>query len=157
MSKTSLWIVTVLLFVGAIYILFIMLPGRQSKLAKEGVTVDGTVQMVDQRPGPDGSGSLFFVTLIYKDNEGKNHQVTRQMFDAGAWEGLKANQDIKVHYLPSDADNGSIPGAEGMTTPRAGAFKFLAYTFILAAFGTGFLAFRAAESRGSSGPIMSNR
>jgi len=156
MSKTSLWVITALLLIGAIYVLFIYLPGRQSELARKGILGYGTVQMKDQRPtGPDGS-TEYFVVLIYQDASGKNHQVTRQMFDVGAWDGLKANQDIKVTYLPSDPDNGSIPGAEGMTTPRAGAFKFLAWSAIFAAIATGVLAYRATP-RNTGGPVMTRR
>jgi hypothetical protein len=153
MSKTSLWIITGLLLCGAIYLLFIFLPGRQSELAKKGVRADGTVQMVDSRPTGSDDSMAYFVTLLYQDAEGKNHQVTRQMFDAGAWSDLKAGKDVKVYYLPSDPDHGSIPGAEGMTTPRAGAFKFLAWSAILAACITGFLAYRAAPKK-SGGPVV---
>ena len=153
MSKTSLWVITALLLCVAIYLLFIYLPGRQSVLAKKGVRGDGTVQMKDSRPVGQDGGTEYYVTLIYQDAQRKNHQVTRQMFDVGAWEDLKANQDVKVYYLPNDPDNGSIPGAEGMTTPRAGAFKFLAWSAIFAAAGTGFLAYRA-RPRKAGGPVM---
>jgi hypothetical protein len=156
MSKTSLWVITALLLIVAFYILFIYLPGRQSELAKKGIQGEGTVQMKDSRPtGPDGS-TEYYVTLIYQDAQHKNHQVTRQMFDVGAWEGLAAGKDVKVYYLPSDPDNGSIPGAEGMTTPRAGAFRFLAWSAILASIITGFLAYRAKPKQ-SGGPVMSRR
>lgn len=155
MSKNSLWIITSLLLLGAIYLLFIYLPGRQSELAKKGVRGDGTVQMTDSRPtGPNGS-TEYYVTLLYQDGEGKNHQVTRQMFDVGAWQDLKAGKDVKVYYLPSDPDHGSIPGAEGMTTPRAGAFRFLAWSSIIAAFISGFLAYRASKPAG--GPVVTRR
>lgn len=153
MSKTSLWAITILLLAGFIYLRFIYLPGRQSELARKGVQGYGTVQMKDQRPTSPDNSTEYFVTLIYQDAQGKNHQVTRQMFDTGAWENLKANQEIKVYYLPSDPDNGSIPGAEGMTTPRAGAIGFLAWSAFLAACVTGFLAYRATPKT-AGGPVM---
>jgi hypothetical protein len=156
MSKGSLWFITALLLIGAIYVLFIYLPGRQSELAKKGVQGYGTVQMKDSRPTGKEGEIEYFVTLIYQDTSGKNHQITRQMYDVGAWDGLKANQDIKVTYLPSDPDNGSIPGAEGMTTPRAGAFKFLAWSAIIVSFFTGYLAYRA-KPKPAAGPVMTRR
>lgn len=157
MSKTALWIISALLFCGAIYLLYIYLPGRQSELAKQGkFDKYGQVQMKDSRPDGDGKVSLF-VTVLYKDEEGKNHRSTRQMYDAGLWDSLKTNQDIKVYYLPADPDNGSVEGAEGMTTPRAGAFRFLAWTTVLAGFITAFLAWRAPKPSGDRGPVMTRR
>src|SRR4051812_42476370 len=108
MSRNLLWTISAILFLGAIYLMFFYLRGQQSELAKHGRIAYGQVQMKDSIPTPDKT--LYTVTLIYEDDQHKNHMNKIEMYDTGIWDGLKSNQDIKVYYLPNDPDHGSIPG-----------------------------------------------
>src|SRR5579862_7329298 len=94
MSRTQFWILTVLLVGGAFYVFFVMLPGRQSELARNGIQGYGTVEYKDSRPTPDGT--VYTVMLLYQDAQNKNHRHEVIMYDVGAWNDLKAKQDIKV-------------------------------------------------------------
>jgi hypothetical protein len=81
-----------------------------------------------------------------------------EMFDTGAWDNLQTNQDIKVYYLPTDPDHGSVPGGEGMTTRKAGAYRFIGWSAIFAAIGLGVYGwFQPKREKRPKGPVMTRR
>jgi hypothetical protein len=86
------------------------------------------------------------VTFIFPDSSGRNHQVTRAVFDKGVWDSLRANQEVKVYYLASDPEQAAIQGTEGLAVPHGAALRFVGWTLILAAAGCGVAAFRRANN-----------
>src|SRR5437588_238848 len=104
MSRNTLWFLTILCLGIACAIWFVFLPGRQSKLAREGILGYGTVQMKDSRPDIEGHMHNF-VTIIFQDSQNKNHRIEPEVYDSGVFDSLQAKQDLKVRYLASDPDH----------------------------------------------------
>lgn len=156
MSRNLLWVISAILFIGAIYLMYVYVPGQNSDLARKGLIGYGKVQMKDSIPTPEKT--VYTVTLIYEDDQHKNHMNKVEMYDTGAWDRLQTNQDIKVYYLPNDPDHGSIPGGQGMTTPKAGAYRFLGWSAIFAAIGLAVYGyFQPKPEPRAKGPVMTRR
>jgi hypothetical protein len=139
MSRTHLWILTILLVGGAFAIWFVYLPTRQTDLQQRGKIGYGTVQLKDSRPIADGS-MVYTLTFIFTDEQNRNHQVTVQMLDKGRWDSLKEKQDIKVRYLPEDPEHASLEGGERMVVPHSSALSFVAWSLLIAGIVAGVYA-----------------
>ena len=154
MGKTALWIVTILLDVFAFFLMFFMAPGGKSELASRGVRGTGTVILKDTQQSANGA-AMNMITFEFLDAQNKNHRINRQMFDEGRFNSLSPKQDINVLYLPENQEIAATDGMEGLSSPKAGAFNFVAWSAIIASFVTGYMAIKSqlagpkpAKSRG---------
>src|SRR5215475_2021365 len=102
MSPAKLWTIAIVLTLINIGLIWFYIPSRQSDIAKKATgREDGQVRLKDSAPLGDGR-VLFTVQFVYPDAQKKNHDVMNQLEDSGLWDGLKANQYVKVHYVPED-------------------------------------------------------
>jgi hypothetical protein len=170
MSKTMLWILAVLLVGGGLYLIYGFIPSRQSAVAKRGVKSEGQVLLKDMRPNKAGSVDRV-VTLVYRDNEDRNHQVDNIVDDEGLYESLKANQYVTVYYLPEDKSKAFMQGAYAIINPpaqtggpasltvvsiaRAAGWRFLAWTMVLAGIAAAVYAwFKPKPQKKEAGPAV---
>ena len=144
------WVIgAVLIVVGAV-LLWVLPTAAPSELGSRGVHSLGQVQMKDSQPA-DGGKLVYTVTFIFPDTMGRNHMVTRQVYDVGLWDRLKVGSEIKVRYLPEKPEEASFGGAEGMASPRGRAVSFVGWSALIAGVVVCWMAFRSAEARARAG------
>jgi len=131
--------------IGALCLLFIYLPGRQSEVARRGIKTEGQVLMKDSVPDGKG-GTLLTVRFVYRDAQNKNQMADNRLLDAGLWESLKRDQYVRVYYLPDRPGQAYIDGAEGLVPPHASALKFLAYSMLLGSIPLWFWAYFVSKN-----------
>jgi hypothetical protein len=171
MSKTMWWILAVLLVGGGLYLIYGFIPSRQSTVAKRGVKSEGQVLLKDIRPNKQGSVDRM-VTLVYRDDENRNHQVENIVDDEGLYDSLKANQYVTVYYLPEDKSKAFMQGAYAIVTrsaqmdgpvsltvvsiPRVSAWRFLGWSMVIAGIVAGVYAWfkPKPEKKSQTGPAV---
>jgi hypothetical protein len=130
MKPALAWTMALFLTAASLYLLFIHIPGGRSELARRGIQTIGTVQLKDSRPSQDG-GLIYTITFIFADANKKNHRVERRAYDLGLWERLKANQELRVYYLPENPEVASFVGGELMTSPASSSLRFIAWSALI--------------------------
>jgi hypothetical protein len=150
MSSRTLWILAVLLTVGPLYLMFVVLPGTQSDVARRGIKATGQVRLKDSRP-MSGGGMEYNVTFIFEDTMKRNHQVTRVVYDKGAWDRLMPNTDVKVYFTPENPDGATLEGGAGMASPHSAAFSFLGWSLFAVGVYLAYAAIKAARAAAPPG------
>lgn len=125
-----LWGLGLLLLVASLVLLFWVIPGGTTDLAKRGIRTEATVQLADSKPGPNGESEMT-VTFIFQDSMRRNRQVTRRMFDQGRWSELKPGKEIKVIYLPENPDGASLEGGEGLASKQSATLTYVAWSALI--------------------------
>ncbi|HSV73642.1 MAG TPA: DUF3592 domain-containing protein [Chthonomonadales bacterium] len=157
------WLVGAALIALGVALLWVLPVLAPSEIRARGVESRGQVQMKDSVPGAGGD-LTYTVTFIFPDTMGRNHMVTRPVYDVGLWERLEVGSEVKVRYLPEDPEAASFQGAEGMGPRRGRAASFAGWSALIAGAAVCWLAFRAAEAKARAkapppgrGPIVSRR
>src|SRR5687767_13702847 len=96
----------------AFFLLWFFIPSRKSEIQKGAVKTEARVRLKDSRATGDGR-MIWSVTFIYPDEQKRNHEATNYLFDQGAWDRLKAEGYVDVHYVPGQ------PGMAFMDTAQA--------------------------------------
>ena len=107
-----LWILAPLMLGTALFLLWFFIPSRKSEIQKGAVKTEARVRLKDSQATGDGR-MVWSVTFIYPDEQKRNHEATNQLFDQGAWDRLKPDGYVNVHYLPGQ------PGMAFMDTAQA--------------------------------------
>jgi hypothetical protein len=155
----ALWILAPLMLGAAFYILWIFIPGRKSDIAKDAVRTEARVRLKDSQSTGDGR-MIWSVTFIYPDEQKRNHEATNYLFDEGAWEKLKPEAYVKVHYVPGQPGMAFMDTAQAIALdtggggkriinilpPNAGALSFLGWSLLWASLPVFVLAYLASRT-----------